>query len=265
MTSARRHRCSPARIWAALAAACVLPGCISGQRLQEFARMNQQRYLWDVGHYDGFFSRDPKEAVAGDPAPDVRAAVMALYSAKSDERVGAAVRLGRMGATAAPAVPYLVAALEEEGCAGQVTAAWTTLSAAARDALAAIGDPAFVPLLNSLNDLSVCGRRNAIQALDKIDSKRCRACMRDWAVDLQWMRRATAAWALGVLMDRESVPVLIAGLDDPEPIVAWWSVAALIQVTGKNYGRDRRRWQQWYEDHGHSAAHYEGTKHQDPH
>jgi HEAT repeat protein len=226
--------------------------------------MHQRHAQWEAGQYDGFFNRDPKEAVAGDLAPEIRAAVLGLYSAKPDERVGAAVSIGNMRAAGAPAVPYMVAALEEENCAAQ-TPTWITLSAAARDGLAAIGEPAFGSVLDSLNKLSVRGRRYAVQALDRIDSKRCRACMRQWAADPQWMRRATAAWALGLLMDRDSVSLLIAGLDDPEHVVAWWSYASLIQVTGKKLGRDRRRWQQWYEDQGQPSAQYEGTKRQDGH
>ncbi|MDK1032504.1 MAG: hypothetical protein QGD94_10890, partial [Planctomycetia bacterium] len=96
-----------------------------------------------------------KEDIRADISPALRKQIEGLYSAKAKGRGDAAHALGKMGAQAAPAVPFLISMLNdaehyeapigESGKAGK-----TSPGEAAAAALAQIGKPAVGPLIEAL-------------------------------------------------------------------------------------------------------------------
>jgi len=63
----------------------------------------------------------------------------------------------------------------------------------------------------------------------------------------KWGVRTNAARALARLGDRSGVPVLIGLLDADPSLVRDYAARLLEEITGQRFGKDRRRWQQWWE------------------
>jgi HEAT repeat protein len=56
-----------------------------------------------------------------------------------------------------------------------------------------------------------------------------------------------AAWALGEIKDRRAVKPLIDALGDQIKDVRKKAALALKEITGKDFGKDPAKWQEWWE------------------
>jgi len=59
--------------------------------------------------------------------------------------------------------------------------------------------------------------------------------------------RYSAAWALGKIGDKRAVEPLIAALKDKDSTVRRDAAWALTKITGKDFGEDQAKWQEWWE------------------
>jgi len=92
-----------------------------------------------------------------------------------------------------------------------------SLSAAAARALGAIGDPSVVPALS------------ATLLYHKLDQT-----------------RYVSAIALGKLKDPRAIKPLISALDD-NPYIRIAAFTALTEITGQDFGEDKKRWKTWWQ------------------
>jgi len=65
--------------------------------------------------------------------------------------------------------------------------------------------------------------------------------------DSDWMVRQAAAYALGEIKDPRAVKPLISALNDSHWSVRQAAAEALKEITGKDFGEDQRKWQEWWE------------------
>jgi len=65
--------------------------------------------------------------------------------------------------------------------------------------------------------------------------------------DGQWGVRTTAARVLAQLGDRSGVPVLIGLLEADQALLRDYALRLLEQITGQHFGKDRRRWEAWWQ------------------
>jgi HEAT repeat protein len=151
----------------------------------------------------------PQEGIPANIPPKVRAEIEKLYSDRPVERGYGAYHLGKMGRGALVSVPYLMAMLAD----GPRNLRWTG------------GEP------TSPGD-------EALGALGKIDPgwKRSRTGrntierIRGILGDRDAKGRVEAAWILGIIEDRDSIPVLVAALEDGEYSVRSAAMTALEQI-----------------------------------
>jgi len=185
---------------------------------------------WDVRRYAAYVLgkiKDPR-------------AVEGLIGALKDEdwgvRKNAAYGLGKRKNRRA--VEGLIGALKDED--------WGVRSYAAY-ALAKIKDPRAVEgLIGALKDENLDVRRDAAYALGEIRDRRAVegliAVLKDKNRDV----RRDAAYALGKIKDPRAVEGLIGALEDEDWGVQRDAVDALKEITGKDFGQDPVKWQNWW-------------------
>ncbi len=137
------------------------------------------------------------------------------------QRRSAAFALGKMGGSAAAAMPALKHTLAKDQSAKVREAAAFAVGEIARDKVAVAADPQLVPLLvQALKDDAWAVRRSAAFALGCMESQAdtarepLEAALRDSSGPV----RQNAAWALGRL-GPASIPKLREALRDPDPFV----------------------------------------------
>jgi HEAT repeat protein len=178
------------------------------------------------------------------PQKDASAAAAGLASADPSTRTRAACALRELGSQAAPAMPRLVAMLED---ASPVDAAicgertWgngrfrgaqemTTPGEQAASALVAIGTPAYDPLTKSLASPAWIARTNAAWALGALGNRRAVPLLSRSLADTEASVRKRSAWALGALDASEAVPALVEALKDTDAGVreqVAWALGAI--------------------------------------
>lgn len=102
-------------------------------------------------------------------------------------------------------------------------------------------------LINDLKDESWQIRWYAAQALGEIKNPRAVEPLAVALKDKNVYVRAMAAWALGEIKDRRAVKPLIDALSDQIKDVRKKAALALQEITGKDFGKDPARWQEWWE------------------
>ncbi len=161
--------------------------------------------------------------------------IVALKSEDKFVRWAATRILGEMGNSRA--VEPLITALKDRD--GVVR--WT-----AAVALSAIKDPKAVePLIAALRDENRGVRGDAAWALAEIKDPRAVEPLIHALEDEDASVRRAAAWILGELKDPKAVEPLIAALKDEDKYVRGAAQGALKKITGKDFGEDVERWQQW--------------------
>jgi HEAT repeat protein len=152
-----------------------------------------------TGHTQPTISKD---TISSDIPADVRAEIEGLYAADAATRAQAASHLGKMGARAIPAIPFLVKLLGDEQKVELYPGAHTTSPGQeARKALVKIGKPAVEHLLLALQD-------------------------KDWLI------RSGAAWVLGEIKDKRALEPLdkLMRTDKNIVVVPYYAAEALGKI-----------------------------------
>jgi hypothetical protein len=151
----------------------------------------------------------------------VRTEIIKLFSKNVARRRSGAYNLGKMGAKANPAIPYLVAMLSDRDkmvrwseTAGVKTHIMLFVAEDYATALAEIGEASFNPLVEAL----------------KSDDNNV---------------KMYAASALGHLKDERAVGPLASNLDDQDERVKKFTAKALKDITGKDFGDDKKKWESY--------------------
>ena len=196
--------------------------------------------------------------------------MLLLDKGAPDAQEGAAEALGQMGAR--EAVEHLMAGLASPSAGVQIasvralgklkdpravpllTSALQGGSPAMRQAsamaLGEMGDPAAVdPLIAALSDSASAMRLAAATALGDIGDKKAIPPLLDHLrADSPDVRVAVAA-GLGKFHDASLAGPLIPLLKEKDPAIRKASSEALAQLSGQNFGEDRKSWEQWWKQH----------------
>ncbi|MBL7041684.1 MAG: FAD-dependent oxidoreductase [Pirellulaceae bacterium] len=196
-----------------------------------------------------------------------------LESDNSDVRADAALLLGMLGNRSA--VPQLLRCLKERN---PRTHRFTLVDCSSRSSvpmwyasailLGRLREKAAAPLLmDVLQDPDACPPdlvSFAIVALERIGDPIAGAAIKPYlkigesapmdnenqAFELKWGVRTNAARALARLGDTSGVPVLIELLGANQSLARDYAQRLLKEITGQNFGKDRQRWQAWWDEHG---------------
>ncbi len=172
-----------------------------------------------------------------------------------------------------PAIPFLIQLLGDN----KASFPGTTPANAALPVLKRIGKPAVEPLIASLNEENANIRASSAMALGLIADTRAtnpliaalsdkeslvRGCVAQAlgnVADLHALEplinaledkdqevRQVAASALGELRNQRAVNPLIMALKDRSHYVRASAAKALKKITGKDFGQDMDKWQQWW-------------------
>lgn len=107
------------------------------------------------------------------------------------------------------------------------------------------------PLINALLDDNDDVRKAAVEALDKIDPnwrniQPAKNIVPELIVSLKENHGGPALFALIMLKNNSSIEPLIECLNDKDNRVRGAAQHALIEITGKNFGEDYKKWQKWW-------------------
>lgn len=224
----------------------------------------------------------PREKIPSHIPSDVRQQIERLYSSDPIDRASAAFWLRKMGERALPAIPFLIAILPEYteahcsvvGCTHPSHTVFPGEKAA--ETLIAFGPHAVEPLISALKDKNLDIRRMAASILGNIkdpravspltvalnDENRNVRMMAAWSLaqigtpsieslvaalrDGDSPARGDAAWALGKIKHPRAVEPLIEALEDEKPDIQQDAAKALEKITGKDFGVDPIKWQNWW-------------------
>jgi HEAT repeat protein len=174
--------------------------------------------------------------------------IKGLSSADPVVRADSACALGKMGSSAAQAVPHLIRLLgdaervdpkhlcprgiwdDQSGQPEFQQSKEASPGEAATHALILIGEPAVEPLIAALRDDLWIVRKNAAWALAELRDARAAEPLIAALKDQAWQVRAHAAVALGEQRGAAVAEPLIAALKDESPNVRWFAAASLGQL-----------------------------------
>jgi HEAT repeat protein len=179
--------------------------------------------------------------LAGSAQRDATAAAAGLASADPSARTRAACELRELGSGAAPALPRLLAMLDDGSPVDAAVCAertwrhgWsqdaTSPGEQAASALVAIGTPAYEPLTKALAGPAWIARKNAAWALGALGNRSAIPLLSRTLRDAEPAVRGRGAWALGALDSSEAVPALVDALKDTDPGVreqVAWALGAI--------------------------------------
>jgi HEAT repeat protein len=179
--------------------------------------------------------------LAGSAQRDAAAAAAGLASADPAARTRAACELRELGSGAAPALPRLLAMLDDGSPVDAAVCAertwrhgWsqdaTSPGEQAASALVAIGTPAYEPLTKALAGPAWIARKNAAWALGALGNRSAIPLLSRTLRDAEPAVRGRGAWALGALDSSEAVPALVEALKDTDPGVreqVAWALGAI--------------------------------------
>jgi HEAT repeat protein len=175
--------------------------------------------------YSGSANAQPsisKDMIPKNISENLKHLIEKLYDGDPIARAEACMSIGATGKKALPAMPFLIAMLGDNYSLTYGTTLnykFTSPGGEAAIALAQLGEEAVAPLIAVLRNNSATGRDQA-------------------------------ARALGILKSKLAVQPLIEALDNPDvKRSASW---ALSNITGKNFGTDRLKWQEWWEQNDQS-------------
>ncbi len=173
----------------------------------------------------------------------IQALIQAQEYEDKEVRGAAAEVLGKIGPEAVEAPPALIQALKDEE---------PSVRNAAQEALEKIGPGAIPALVQALEDKDEDVRKSAAWVLSKIgpEARDAVPALIQTLQDEEPSVRDYAAWALGKIGPeaKEAVPALIQALQDENENVREGASEALEAISGKDFGDDAVRWQQWWEE-----------------
>lgn len=184
------------------------------------------------------------EVCAGQQAPSAKDWSTVIEMLRSQDpvvRVSVACARNVFNASATPAIPALVALLEDaepvapEVCREDHRRWWgdeqpITPGEAAARALVHIGSASLDPLIKTLASSAAVARRNAAWALGALDDQRAVTPLIKALRDSDPNVREQASWALGAIDDARAVLPLVNALGDTSPRVrrqAAWALGAI--------------------------------------
>lgn len=106
---------------------------------------------------------------------------------------------------------------------------------------------AVTPLFVSLKDEQPIIRKASAEALGGIKDSRAVVPLVTTLQDKELNVRKATAWALGEIKDSRASEPLIRALKDEDWFVRKEVAKALSEITGKDFGDDQRKWQEWWE------------------
>jgi hypothetical protein len=207
-----------------------------------------------------------EESIPADMPATVRVHVSKLFSTDPVVREQAAELLGRMGAEALPALPYLVENLLDRSTDKSLPANVVRVQVdmaieAAEQTLARLGLPGLKPLLDAARTQAGAAENvaptegvdgaSAVIASDAIRS--ASGTVSEVLVDVWILRlanprvavRERAAWLLGTSGNQRAVEPLIRALEDADQQVRTTVANALETLTGQEFGTDVAKWREW--------------------
>ncbi|MFA6141755.1 MAG: HEAT repeat domain-containing protein [Candidatus Omnitrophota bacterium] len=198
----------------------------------------------------------PKETIPSGISSEVKEQIEKLYSQSSVERSDAIEKLGTFGATATPAIPFLISLLAEPGD-GQLLIGirangekfeWAlilfSLSTGKQDisigqksaiALTKIGESVVEPLITALKNEDFVARFNAVEALGNTKDNRALEPLIAVLKDEYPPVRFNAVIALGKIKGRRAITPLEDLLKDSDYAVQRATAESLKMITGKDY------------------------------
>jgi len=213
----------------------------------------------------------PKENIPYNIPDNLKREIERLYSRRAQDRVCAAFNLGQMGTGAVPAIPFLIAMLDDYSMAGEGTSAVDFVKKTAAKALVKIGRPAVEPLIAALKNRRSEIRCEAAWELGEIKDPRAVEPLIALLKDGDSIVRRYTAPALGKIKDPRAVEALIAELKDENALIQEVFIdpslkehpyllsyltglmgfneaakKALEEITGHNFS-DTVEWQKWWE------------------
>jgi HEAT repeat protein len=199
-----------------------------------------------------------KESIPPDLPPKIRLLVEQCFAPAPSARGDAAEKLGRLGAEAAPAIPFLVSMLgDDETYSGSSTvgsggfsmglSGTFNVGRVAAVALSKIGRPAVKPLLDVLQDQQALARERAAVALGLAGDPTAVEPLIGALGDNDPRVRREAAKALGFLKDLRAVVPLINSLADADEAASHEAQRALEELTAQTFGKDQARWREWWQ------------------
>ncbi|MCF8051858.1 MAG: protein kinase [Desulfobacterales bacterium] len=190
-----------------------------------------------------------KEEIPADVTSDVKEKIKKLNSSDAVECARAAHQLGRMGAKAEPAIPFLIEILSNDNKLQwqnqfqgmRISGRATSPGREAADALGSIGEPAVEPLIEALKREDSTARKRAIEALMRIGDVRSVepfiAALKD--KDSGVRNRAAIGLTRAGHTSAVELEPLIAGLkDEPEFTIPWNIPSQAAEALGE-IGDDR--------------------------
>ncbi len=102
------------------------------------------------------------------------------------------------------------------------------------------------PLLDALRDEDIDVRRSVVEALVEMKDLRTVEPLIAALKDQNKGTRRGAAISLGALKDPRAIGPLIDALKDESLLVKIKSAYALYEITGKDFGRRQKKWQEWW-------------------
>lgn len=102
------------------------------------------------------------------------------------------------------------------------------------------------PLLDALRDEDIDVRRSVVKALVEMKDPRTVEPLIAALKDGNKGTRRGAAISLGAIKDPRAIEPLIAALKDESLLVKTKSSYALYEITGKDFGRNQEKWQEWW-------------------
>ncbi len=113
--------------------------------------------------------------------------------------------------------------------------------------LGAIKDArAVTPLFTSLKDEQPIIRKASAEALGGKKDSRAVVPLIAALKDKEFNVRKATAWALGEIKDSQADVALIEALKDEDRFVQKEAANALREITGKDFGEDQQKWQEWW-------------------
>jgi len=109
-------------------------------------------------------------------------------------------------------------------------------------------DPRIRQFIEQLTDKEAAQhvRTRAARELGDLQAKQAVPALIAALEDRDWYLRVCAATSLKQIGDIRAVPALIKNLDHPMIPTRETALRALVAITGKDFGRDRAKWQEWW-------------------
>jgi len=164
-----------------------------------------------------------------------RPLIQALKDTATDVRFEASTALRRMSG-------------EDFGMDPDKWQRWHDLDQAAGEVEERLTGDALHSYIGVLQSSGWAARAYAAKALGNLGDRRAVTALRGALWDKDPSVRAQAALALGALGDPQAVEALIAAITDADPEVQEAAEDALRRITGANFARDTRRWQEWWDE-----------------